>query len=45
MVVRLYQPDLSGNEHRIVGNASHDRLLEICLLYRLLWDKQSRSFL
>ena len=29
---------------QIVGNGPHDNLLASCLTYRLLWDKQSRSF-
>jgi ATP-binding cassette subfamily B protein len=29
---------------QIVGNDPHDSLLENCLTYRRLWDKQSRSF-
>jgi ABC-type multidrug transport system fused ATPase/permease subunit len=29
---------------QIVGNGPHDGLLESCLMYRRLWDKQSRSF-
>jgi ATP-binding cassette subfamily B protein len=29
---------------QIVGNGAHDNLLASCLTYRLLWDKQSRSF-
>jgi ATP-binding cassette subfamily B protein len=29
---------------QIVGNDAHDSLLETCLMYRRLWDKQSRSF-
>jgi ATP-binding cassette subfamily B protein len=29
---------------QIVGNGPHDGLLETCLMYRRLWDKQSRSF-
>ncbi|HEY4920631.1 MAG TPA: peptidase domain-containing ABC transporter [Xanthobacteraceae bacterium] len=29
---------------QIVGNGPHDNLLANCLTYRLLWDKQSRSF-
>jgi subfamily B ATP-binding cassette protein HlyB/CyaB len=29
---------------QIVGNGAHDGLLETCLMYRRLWDKQSRSF-
>jgi ATP-binding cassette subfamily B protein len=29
---------------KIVGNDPHDSLLENCLTYRRLWDKQSRSF-
>jgi subfamily B ATP-binding cassette protein HlyB/CyaB len=29
---------------QIVGDDSHDSLLENCLTYRRLWDKQSRSF-
>jgi ATP-binding cassette subfamily B protein len=28
----------------IVGSGPHDNLLASCLVYRLLWDKQSRSF-
>ena len=29
---------------QIVGNGPHDSLMESCLMYRRLWDKQSRSF-
>jgi ATP-binding cassette subfamily B protein len=29
---------------QIVGNAPHDGLLESCLPYRRLWEKQSRSY-
>jgi ATP-binding cassette, subfamily B, bacterial HlyB/CyaB len=29
---------------QIVGSGPHDNLLASCLTYRLLWDKQSRSF-
>jgi len=29
---------------QIVGNGSHDGLLDSCLMYRRLWDKQTRSF-
>ena len=29
---------------QIVGTGPHDNLLASCLTYRLLWDKQSRSF-
>jgi ATP-binding cassette, subfamily B, bacterial HlyB/CyaB len=29
---------------QIVGNGPHDELLVSCLIYRLLWDKQSRSY-
>jgi ATP-binding cassette subfamily B protein len=29
---------------QIVGNGPHDNLLASCLTYRMLWDKQSRSF-
>jgi len=29
---------------QIVGSGLHDNLLASCLTYRLLWDKQSRSF-
>jgi len=29
---------------RVVGNGPHDGLLDSCLTYRRLWDKQSRSF-
>jgi ATP-binding cassette subfamily B protein len=29
---------------QIVGNGPHDNLLQTCLTYRMLWDKQSKSF-
>ncbi len=29
---------------QIVGSGAHDNLLDSCLTYRRLWDKQSRSF-
>jgi ATP-binding cassette, subfamily B, bacterial HlyB/CyaB len=29
---------------QIVGNGPHDGLLETCLMYRRLWDKQTKSF-
>jgi ATP-binding cassette, subfamily B, bacterial HlyB/CyaB len=29
---------------QVVGNGPHDNLLDSCLTYRRLWDKQSRSF-
>jgi ATP-binding cassette subfamily B protein len=29
---------------QVVGNGPHDGLIESCLMYRRLWDKQSRSF-
>jgi ATP-binding cassette, subfamily B, bacterial HlyB/CyaB len=29
---------------KIVGNDSHEQLLGVCLMYRQLWEKQSRSF-
>jgi ATP-binding cassette subfamily B protein len=29
---------------QIVGTGPHDNLLASCLTYRMLWDKQSRSF-
>src|SRR4029077_11672041 len=33
-----------SNQPQTVGNVPHDPLLENCLTYRRLWDKQSRSF-
>jgi ATP-binding cassette subfamily B protein len=29
---------------QIVGNGPHDNLVTSCLTYRMLWEKQSRSF-